>query len=342
MKQPAIDSDFVGFELSEVDFAWDAAASGSMIEQLGFKPDESKAYMQFSIQHAMPSVAGPTMKGNFLAYHPAVIERSHRGLLHQQLDLEHRIKRYDPEKIPRDRIIGAIVHAKFPPSPPMGWQIGDDAQAAPAIRAVAAIFKKAEGVPKVLGEHQSSKEKWNNSIEVLYKIDDLGVYIPSTREVIAPFSKLDERGMKGVAFRDKKSGHLMIGKHRGEQLALAPGGVNGTIAYDGVGMTKNPAEREAQIEQVLASRGMQGECCSIPAEMHLAAMFKRVRFTSASGKRIVARVKTVEAQGAVRLDGARMEATPADPVLVCVHEGTEFLRHASTVRPITRDDPWTR
>jgi len=168
-------SEVVGLELSDLEVAWDGASTGSMIEQLGFKPDESKAYMQFSIQHAMPSVAGPTMKGNYLAYHPAVIDRSHRGLLHQQLNLEHRIKRYNPEQISRDRIVGAIVAVKFPPQPPMGWKIGDDAQHAPAIRAVATIFKKAEGVPRVIGEHQGSKEKWNNSIEVLYKTDDLGV-----------------------------------------------------------------------------------------------------------------------------------------------------------------------
>jgi len=335
-----IGSEIVGLELSELELAWDGASTGSMIEQLGFKPDESKAYMQFSIQHAMPSVAGPTMKGNYLAYHPAVIDRSHRGLLHQQLNLEHRIKRYNPEQVSRDRIVGAIVAVKFPPQPPMGWKIGDDAQHAPAIRAVATIFKKAEGVPRVIGEHQGSKEKWNNSIEVLYKTDDLGVYIPSRREVIAPLSNLDEAGMKDVVYRDKKTNQLMIGKHQGEQLALAPGGIDGAIGYDGVGMTKTPAEREAEIEQVLASRAeVQGELCSIPPEMHMAAMIRWVRFATAAGRRATARVREVQISGTVKLGSVRMEATPEDPVLVCVNDraGThgsapyEFLRHLSSV-----------
>ena len=325
-------SEVVGLELSELEVAWDGAASGSMIEQLGFKPDDSKGYMQFSIQHAMPSVAGPTMKGNYLAYHPAVIERSHRGLLHQQLNLDHKIKRYNPDKIARDRIVGAIVAVKFPPAPPMGWQIGDDAKKAPAIRAVATIFKKAEGVPRVIGEHQSSKEVWNNSIEVLYKTDDLGVFIPSQRKVIAPLSKLDDAGMRDVLWRDKKTNHLMIGKHQGEQLALVPGGIDGTIGYDGVGMTKTPAEREAEIEQVLASRmEVQGELCSIPSDLHMAAMIRRVRLAAASGRRVFAWVREVQTSGTVRLGGARLEASPEDPVLVCTADSSEFLRHLSTV-----------
>ena len=332
--EPKFQSECFDLRISDLDLLWeqDAAATGdSMLNSLGFKPDDTKAYMQFRIQHAMPVVAGPTMKGNYLAYHPAVIARSHKRLIHQQLNLEHRIKRYDPKGITRDRIVGAIVGVQFPPMPMGGWNIAQEAEAAPHIQAVAVIFKQAEGVPRVLGDHQSNKEPWNNSIEVTYPLDECGVFIPSTREVIPTLAELPAK-MKGVLARDPKTKHLVVGKYRGEQLAMAPGGINGTIHYQGVGMTRFPAEREAEIEQVLASRlETHGDMASIHPDLHMAAMIRRVGFHNARGAFIRAWVREVTPSGTVKLHGHRMEANPENPVLLCDFQGQQFLRSLKSV-----------
>jgi hypothetical protein len=313
-----------------------------------FKPNKWRAYMQFHIQHAMPVVAGPTMKGNHLAYHPAVIERSVHGLIHQQMNLEHRIKRYHPDnKAIRDRIVGAVVGVHFPKRPITGWQIPADPEAAPYITAVAAIFKQAEGVPRVIGEHQSSSKVWNNSIEILYPLDEMGLFIPSTREVIPTLAELPP-AMKNAITRDPKTNHLLAGKYRGEQMALAPGGINGTIDYQGVGMTKFPAEKTAGIDQILASGkevGTEMESAeteegnmlvAVQAEAHSMMMFvKGVSFLDAQGRRVWARVKEITQEGIVKLDGCEMQATPENPVLLVrtVIEGRvyELLRKLSGV-----------
>jgi len=313
-----------------------------------FKPNKWRAYMQFHIQHAMPVVAGPTMKGNHLAYHPAVIERSVHGLIHQQMNLEHRIKRYHPDnKAIRDRIVGAVVGVHFPKRPITGWQIPEDPEAAPYITAVAAIFKQAEGVPRVIGEHQSSSKTWNNSIEILYPLDEMGLFIPSTREVIPTLAELPP-AMKNAITRDPKTNHLLAGKYRGEQMALAPGGINGTIDYQGVGMTKFPAEKTAGIDQILASGkevGTEMESAeteegnmlvAVQAEAHSMMMFvKGVSFLDAQGRRVWARVKEITQEGIVKLDGCEMQATPENPVLLVrtVIEGRvyELLRKLSGV-----------
>ena len=314
-----------------------------------FKPNKWRAYMQFHIQHAMPVVAGPTMKGNHLAYHPAVIERSIHGLIHQQMNLEHRIKRYHPDdKSIRDRIVGAIVGVHFPKRPITGWQISEDPAAAPHITAVAAIFKQAEGVPKVIGEHQSSSKVWNNSIEIQYPLDEMGLYIPSTREVVNRLADLPP-AMKNAVTRDPKTNHLLAGKYRGEQMALAPGGIDGMVEYQGVGMTKFPAEKTAGIDQILASEkevsGTEMQSAeteeghmlvAVQAEAHSMMMFvKGVSFLDAQGRRVWARVKEITQEGSVKLAGCEMQATPENPVLLVrtVIEGRvyELLRSLGSV-----------
>ncbi len=298
---------------------------------LQFKPDNWKAYMEFTINHAMPVVAGPTMKGNYLAYHPAVIARSCQSLLHQQLNLEHKIKAYNPDKIARDRILGAIVAVSFPTMPFDQWKIGDDKAAAPAIRAVAAIFKQAEGVNRILGNHQASRQTWNNSIEVIYPVDEMGVYIPSSREVLSVDAL--PAAMKGVIERDR-TGHLIIGKFKGEQLAFAPGCVDGTIEYQGVGMTRNPAEKEAEIDQILASARMEGEMMAVAASAHPLLMFRNgVKFLDAHGRTVRAWVKEICESGTVKVPGCpTREATEEKPILVLrTRDGLELSRSLQSV-----------
>ena len=338
-----------GVGISDVQF-WTPerqAAADNPFAQLGFKPDNWKAYMDFKINHSMPVVAGPTMSGNYLAYHPAVIGRSYKGLLHQQLNILHSIKQYASEKDrpkKRDRIIGAIVAVYFPPQPMGGWKIPETAEEAPSIRALAVIFKQAEGTHRIIGSHQTSREVWNNSIEVIYPTAEMGVYIPSTREVIPVIDlpadmenvilRVDE---KGKPTKDK-SGRLQIGKYKGEQLAFAPGCVDGTIEYQGVGMTPNPAEREAEINQILASGIVEGELMSVAASAHPLLMFKRgVLFSDAMGRRIKGIVKQVFTDGkaAVPQVPYAREATEENPVLhIVTAAGQNLLRSAQSVKAI--------
>lgn len=305
-------------------------AESSPFANAGYKADNWKAYVQFKINHSMPVVAGPLVSGNFTAYHPAVIARSFQSLLHQQMNLRHLVKSYNPKGISRDRIVGAVVAVSYPQN--AGLQMPKTKEEAVPITALAAVFKQAEGIPKLLGDHLASRQEWSVSIETVFAIAECGIYLPSNGSV-TPIMQATEEMWAGIS-RGKSGLRVgkLGGKENGEQMVIAPGAKENTIEYQGVGFTPTPAEWEAEIEAVHAQRLADG-VMAVAAEAVPVAMFPRgVWWLDALNQRTLARVLEVHQEGEVKLARDRRTATPDNPILHCrTRAGIEVLRSLKSV-----------
>ncbi len=234
-----------------------------------FVPDATLGYFQFQLSHAFP-VATVYQT----ALHPAVIAKSYKSLFHQKLDKEHQIASYFPEGDVRDHIIGFVAAVDFPKEPPGGWTISDPGQS-PAISGVAAVFKEAQGMAKVLGEHVTGKHKYTVSMEVFYPLvpgDDAAnpnsaagfalnlnggqpkfnftppdmlragyEYVPAAKapeELVATFSRKKNR---------------VMAQYRGRRVCVLMGGLDNPVHYAGVGLVRYGAEPPAKILRLAAS-----------------------------------------------------------------------------------------
>lgn len=233
-------------------------------------PDETKAYVEFDICYAWPV---RTAYGG--AFHPGTLANSYATMLHQVFNRSHEMRAYAPRDqrgSARDRVFGAIVGVEFPESPPGGWRI--NSPGAPHIHAAAVIHKNADGVPEVLGEHLSGRHRWAVSQEVLFQLNDSGFVIeggdlPDEARRLAEAETPAEFAEAGLLYvpivlsdgrscpedlmdcysREKRR---IVSDWHGARVTLLKGGINGRVHFQGVGMVRYGAEREAQIQQILA------------------------------------------------------------------------------------------
>ena len=305
--------------------ASDGAASSPFTGM--FTPDKWKAYIEFDLYHSLPQIIGPTMQGSYVGYHPAVLAKSHKSLLHQQINLRHLIKAYDPKNIARDRIIGCVVATCFPKAPMQGWQIPASEADAPCIHACAVVFKMAEGVADLIGKHQTNRQPQSVSGETWCPIDDIGIYRPSTREIWTQ----EDAPMEFLSLMSIKNGKLRIGSYQGEQLVLAYGCADRQVDLRGVGVTPTPAEETAEITSVHAERELD-ETFAIAAEQIDAALLFG-QMVSWDGTRFCGRVKQVSTAGMVSLaSGFKLEARPEDPILeIETLSGRRVLKRISQI-----------
>jgi len=286
----------------------------------GYKPDRWKMFVEFNICHSIPTLIGPVEAGNYIGYYPETLAASHESLRFQQFNLNHKLKAYSPkEKAPglrsdvaRDRIIGCVVATYVPPAPSGGWLSPSNPKGATThIRACAVVFKLAEGVAAVMGDHLTSRKTQSVSIECTTSIDNIGILVPSTGALCPILDPTDE---VLSAMEEPTSDKLLphVGKLNGEQLAVIYGLNGRPVSMRGVGMTPNPAERVAKIVNVSAEDG--SDLIGIAAEAIDTAMVGQ-EVTFKSGR--TGRVRQVHTSGRARLRGASwsMAASEEDPVL---------------------------
>jgi hypothetical protein len=286
-------------------FSSATAEADSPFAGLGYESDQWKAFIEFEICHALPNVIGPVQEGNYVGYTAETLAASHARLRFQQVNLRHMLKAYDPKNISRDRIIGCVVATFFPKVPASGWKPG--IAAAPAIRALAVVFKLAEGVPALLGRHLASREKQSVSIEAITTYDNIGLWRASQPDVIAP---LLDPGELEVAIGKSPGGGLLVGKDaKGEQVVMVYG-IKGPVDFRGVGVTPRPAEAAAKIVSVQAQ---SGELCAMAAEaVDTLAIGQEIRFATGA----VGIVRELVTSGTARGEaGVRMMATVEKPVM---------------------------
>lgn len=244
-----------------------------------YQPDASKAYLRARFSVPWPVV---TFYGECLS--PATVARSFHSALHTPVNLDHKIRAYDPERIARDRIVGCIIEAEVPSRHSMIASAPDEGQ---GIQAWCSIFKKSETADRVLGKHLTGRSEFAVSMEVSYGIQSSGFLLKSADKLegvkdatpdewrrhgclYVPASAADEellatrclkRSSDGTYqaaahhMRDRKrGGRGHCGYYRNDvETYWLMGGLDGTVTYTGLGVVAFGAEPTAQIEEVLAA-----------------------------------------------------------------------------------------
>lgn len=229
-----------------------------------FTPDDTRAYIECRLSHAWPVV---TYWRN--ALHPQTVANSYASMIHQKVDLSHLVKSYDPENITRDRIIGCVVAVEFPPAPAGGWRLAKEVDQAPGVRAVMSVFKQAEGVDRLLGQHQSGRHTWTVSMELSHDRRTGAFVLPAgswdeaeDRDTPAEFREqglqlvpFEKAGEKLLACLPRRSGQAVKALNvRGREVPVVylMGGVGGQVHYEGIGVVQHGAEAQAAIDRVMA------------------------------------------------------------------------------------------
>lgn len=248
------------------DFRDIALNIGPFVELNGnrYEADHTKAYTTFKLNYGFPVI---TTHGTTI--HPSVVDRASQSMVHQVLNVGHRMRQYDPKNNSRDWIIGAIVDVSFPRAPFGGWKI-QSLQDTPGMTCVASIFKMAEKSQTVLGEHLTSRRSWTVSTEMLWLPDESGVVVhadslnacgvpdgnPDTPSDMIElgwhyFSNDAFPELFKQVYNPKEAG--LAGKYRKEKCAIMLGGLDGNTHFSGVGMVLHGAEPTAKVEQMVAS-----------------------------------------------------------------------------------------
>lgn len=238
-------------------------------------PDEDNALVEFYLSHAFPVTTSYRT-----GIHPQVVANSYHSLKHKVFNLAHLMKSYGN---PVDRILGTIVAVEFPPTPAGGWKVQADRAAAPGIRAVAVMHKAAEGVREILymwdrNEVPMGGDEWTVSMENHHEIAGCGFLVRGSKGV-GEFEEGTPDDLRALGFTyvplgsapeklldclnneddDKKDGSNSTRIKRDflkQETLLLIGGLNGTIRYQGTGLTPIGAEDEARVSRMLASEGV--------------------------------------------------------------------------------------
>lgn len=248
------------------DFSNIALNIGPSVELNGnhYEADTTKAYTSFKLNYGFPVI---TTHGTTV--HPNVVANASRSMMHQVLNVGHRMRQYDPKANSRDWIIGAIVDVEFPRTPFGGWKI-QSLEETPGMTCVASIFKMAEKSQTVLGEHLTNRRSWTVSTEMLWMVGDSGVVIhdESLKSCGAGdiesfetpqdmkqfgwnyFSQNAHSGLFEKLYSPMEAG--LAGKYRKHKAAIMLGGLSGMTHFSGVGMVPFGAEPTAKVEQMVA------------------------------------------------------------------------------------------
>lgn len=211
-----------------------------------FVPDDATAYVQFRLAHSLPSI---TTYGTSL--HPGTVAKSYRTMLHKVFNYAHQMKAYDPEKIPRDRILGSIIDVEFTGTPGEDgtYVVPKSPKDAPGIRCVATLHKAAEGSPKIIGLQKGGRVSWEVSLEAMWRLADSAWALPADGgwEFI-PWSEAAEDLQ--ACWNPKK--RAVDRDFNGVRPVLLMGGVAGHVQFIGVGLVPRGAEPTNQVEHFYA------------------------------------------------------------------------------------------
>lgn len=247
-KSHFIERDNAELEIRNVQVVSDFAEASPFAKN-GYVADEFSAFITFDMAHTLPGVwLGPVSSGDTIGFLGDTLWRDHTKLRHKQFNYRHQVKAYAPkgeQAGKRDRIIGCILDTFMDPKPLGGFwhpQTNPDGGET-CIHCCAVVFKLAEGVDEMLGNHLASREKQGVSIEVFTTLDNLTVLRPSTNEMF-PYLDLPEAwagALKKVPGRTRPR----VAKLDGEQLIVVYGGMGKPINFRGAAMTPDPAEKFA-------------------------------------------------------------------------------------------------
>lgn len=234
-----------------------------------YRSDDTLALLEFRLSHAFPV---ETCDGT--AIHPNVVANSFESMRNKVFNFGHLMRSYDPKRNPRDRILGSIIAVEFPPMPEGGWRLAHSREDAPGIRAIAGLFKAAEGVEDILHSYNWGKS-WAVSMENFHHIADGGFLIEGGKGIPAGTVTPEDIALLGFSYvphahaptgllrclntaeDDRVDGYGGVRVKRdymGQRTLFMVGGLNGVIHYSGTGLCQVGKEDEAVVTQMLASR----------------------------------------------------------------------------------------
>lgn len=250
-------------------------------------PDADSAYVEFYLSHCWPVV-----NKYRTAILPQVVANSYATLQNKVFNLAHLMRKYNPEKIARDRILGTVVAVEFVDGagdaitdlkPEGGFLLAPAPAVAQGIRAVAVMHKAAEGVVDILGNWFTGDKKWGEwsvSIENSFDEEACGflvrggsglnqladfvadtpaeltaldyIYVPC---LSAPRKLLECLNNAADDERDGYSSTRICRDYHGCETLFLLGGLNNAVRYRGVGLApaNTTREAEARVANMLAS-----------------------------------------------------------------------------------------
>jgi len=235
-------------------------------------PDKTKAYVEFRAAHAFPVVTAYNS-----AFHAGTVANSFSSMRHQVFNFRHQMQQYfknTDHPVQEDRILGSIVEVEFPRTPSGGWRLTQREQT-PSLRGVAVLHKRAKGVDRIIGQHQSGRVNWAVSVEVEYQLADSGIVLlpaddskklsEAQQELLARHTPKDfaEAGYGYVPFLEasddllecydpETAGGMFTQLWQGRQPITLIGGLDGACHFYGLGLVEYGAEPTAHVSTILA------------------------------------------------------------------------------------------
>lgn len=240
-----------------------AQQTNDVIEIAGQKliPDDTKGYLLCRLAFGFPVV------NEFgQAFHPQVIANSYTTMLHQNVNLEHTMVAYDPEKNRQDKVVGSVVAVDFPRNPLGGWKIDPDPAKAPFITAAASFTKLARGMDTIIGKHLSGKHTYSVSLEAAFPFSETAFAVQlkdgqkpkfnTPADMLAagweyvPVMEAPDELLLTYSVKKKR----IISDFNNRKVVQMVGGLNNAVHFAGFAIVAYQAEQPAEILQMAASQ----------------------------------------------------------------------------------------
>jgi hypothetical protein len=199
-------------------------------------PTLTLAYFSLKMCHSLPSI---NSKGRCFSY--KTLKNSYMSIPHNLVDDSHIMKHLGAEE---DRILGHIISVKFEdlaeavsvPENPM------------PVRIYGVLYKQLAKVQAIIKAHDLQLAKYCSSMEVLYDPNESAFYYDGK------FISMSEAtaDMKKCLTADR------VYDYKGKPMGYALGGENGEVYFSGTAITLHPADKEAELEALVASVAENG------------------------------------------------------------------------------------
>lgn len=246
-----------------------------------YKADKSKAYFEFQLACAFPYGISAYQS----SFHAGTVLNSFETMRHQGVNEAHRVAAYykgTEDAIANDKWIGAVVDVELMNRLKVS-RLAQAEEDAPRIRGVAAMFKRAQGVGRILKEHLTGEHQWTVSLEAEYLYSESGVVLMPKAEQPAveakgsagasPYQEFEEMAASFTPEDFKAGGYLYVPlidapeelfgcydeekgyfakPFQGREVVTLMGGIDGQVHFKGMGVVRYGAEPTAKIGEILA------------------------------------------------------------------------------------------
>lgn len=201
----------------------------------GFKPDISKVFIEFILNHTLPDV---NARGRCVTYRTQ--KRSLKTIPHSLVNVEHQMQD-NPNDANENLVIGHMVSAEMDDKDIKGNPVIPSR--AVATKIVACLYRRLPLVQTIIAQIASGERTWKNSMECVRDGSTDAIFYDGKFYPITEASK----ELRACVGEDSTT------PYEGKPVALALGGEDGEVNYWGTGLTLYPADKGATITKLVAS-----------------------------------------------------------------------------------------